>query len=86
MIFFLSETFIKKPWCRTEVHKAFLDEKPIVLMIWGKHNIKSMPKALRKHYETFTRVHWSVENGVPIMRPSWEHLCQTVVGLIGSNE
>ena len=85
VIFFLSETFVNKSWCRSEVHKAFLDEKPIVLMIKGKLDIKSMPKALRKHYETYTRVHWSEQHGEPIMRPDWDHLCQTIVGLFGSN-
>ena len=86
VVFFLSETFVNKPWCRTEVHKAFLEEKPIILMIQGKLDINSMPKALRKHYETYTRVHWSMQHGVPIMRPGWEHLCQTIVGHIGSNK
>ena len=85
VIFFLTETFIKKSWCRTEVHRAFCDEKPIVLMILGKLKTQYMPKVMRKYYETFTRVHWSLENGQYIMRPSWEHFCETIVGLIGTN-
>ena len=83
VIFFLSDTFINKSWCRSEVHKAFCDEKAIVLMILGKLNLKSMPRVLRKHYETFTRVHWSIESGQYVMRPNMEHFCETIVGLIG---
>ena len=83
VIFFLSDTFINKSWCRSEVHKAFCDEKPIVLMIFGKLNLKSMPRVLRKHYDTFTRVHLSLESGEYVMRPNMEHFCETIVGLIG---
>ena len=84
VIFFLSDTFIQKPWCRSEVHKAFCDEKPIILMMSGKINTALMPTALHKHYETFTRVHWTMEHGEPVMRPDWDHLCETIVGLIGT--
>ena len=83
VIFFLSDTFINKSWCRSEVHKAFCDEKAIVLMILEKLNLKSMPRVLRKHYETFTRVHWPIESGQYVMRPNMEHFCETIVGLIG---
>ena len=86
VIFFLSNTFINKSWCRSEVHKAFCDEKPIVLMILGKLRLKSMPRVLRKHYGTFTRVHWSLENGQYVMRPNMEHFCETIVGLIGKTD
>lgn len=84
VIFFLSDTFIQKPWCRSEVHKAFCEEKPIGLMMSGKINTALMPTALHKHYETFTRVHWTVEYGEPVMRPDWDYLCETIVGLIGT--
>ena len=83
VIFFLSDSFIHKSWCRSEVHKAFCDEKPIILMVYGKLKTDSMPKVLCKHYETFTRVHWSLGNGEPVMRPDFEHLCETIVSLIG---
>ena len=86
IIFFLSDTFINKSWCRSEVHRAFCDEKSIVLMIQGKLDIKSMPRVLRKHYETFTRVHWTLHGGQYVMRPNMEHFCATIVGLIGKTD
>ena len=86
VIFFLSNTFINKSWCRSEVHKAFCDEKPIILMILGKLDVKSMPRVLRKHYETFTRVHWSLQSGQYVMRPNMENFCATIIGLIGKKD
>ena len=67
----------------SEVHKAFCDEKPIVLMILGKLNLKTMPKVLRKHYDTFTWVHWSLKSGEYVMRLNIENFCETIVSLLG---
>ena len=86
VIFFLSDIFINKSWCRSEVHKAFCDEKQIVLMIQGKLDLKSMPRVLRKHYETFTRVHWTLHGGQYVMRPNMKDFCATIVGLIGKTD
>ena len=85
VMFFLSDTFFKKPWCRNELYKAFCENKHIVLMIWGKVNVKQMPRILRNHFETYTRVHWSLESGDPVMTPGWDQLCEDIVRLIGKN-
>ena len=86
IVFFLSENFCTKQWCIDEVYQAFNDDKPIVLMMWGKVNTAMMPRILRKHYETYTRVHWTMENGELVMRPDWNQLCETIVRLIGSKK
>ena len=86
IVFFVSENFCTKEWCIDEVYKTFNEEKPIVLMMWGKVKTSMMPRVLRKHYETYTRVHWTMENGELVMRPDWNQLCETIVRLIGSGK
>ena len=85
VIFFLSNTFFKKPWCRNELYKAFCENKHIILMMWGKVNTKLMPRIVRNHFETYTRVHWSLESGEPVMTPGWDQLCEDIVRLIGTD-
>ena len=83
VVLFLSDNFCRKTWCRDEVYKAFGEDKPIILMMWGMVDTNIMPKVLRRHYEKNTRVHWMIENGEPVMRPGWNRVCEDIVRLIG---
>lgn len=67
VVFFVTDTFCSKMWCRNEALVAHCERKPIVLMLWDNLNTKKMPKSLYKHYQKYTGIHWSAENGVWVM-------------------
>ena len=81
VIFFVTNTFCKKMWCRNEALVAHYENKPIILMIWEDINLKQMPKYMYYHYQEHTRVHWVQENGVLVMKPDMDKLCEAIVSL-----
>ena len=85
VVFFVTNAFCRKAWCRNEALVAHSDNKPTVLMLWEKVDVKLMPKHLYKHYLLYTRVHWVQEQGQRIMKPDWNELCEAIVRLIGEN-
>ena len=85
VVYFVTNNFCRKMWCRSEALVAHCDNKPIILMLWEKVNIKLMPKHMSKFYQEYVRVHWVKENGQRVMQPGWDELCQAIVRLFGEN-
>ena len=85
VVFFVTNNFCRKRWCRNEAVVAHYDNKPIVLMLWEKVNIKLMPKYMSKFYQEYVRVHWVEENEQRVMQPGWDVLCEAIVQLFGEN-
>ena len=81
VVFFVTNTFCKKMWCRNEALVAHYENKPIILMIWEDINLKQMPKYMYHHYQEHARVHWVQENGVLVMKPGMDKLCEAIVSL-----
>ena len=81
VVFFVTNTFCKKKWCRNEALTAHYENKPIILMIWEDIDLKQMPKYMYHHYQEHTRVHWVQENGVRVMKPDMDKLCEAIVCL-----
>ena len=81
VVFFITNSFCKKMWCRNEALVAHYENKPTVLMMWENVDTKLMPKHLYKHFREYARVHWVHENGHRVMRPDWDVLCESIVGL-----
>ena len=81
VIFFVTNAFCRKLWCRNETLIAYYENKPTILMIWEELDLKLMPKYLYHHYQHHTRVHWVTENGQRVMKPDWDKLCESVVSL-----
>ena len=81
VIFFVTNSFCRKLWCRNETLIAYYENKPTILMIWEELDLKLMPKYLYHHYQHHTRVHWVTENGQRVMKPDWDKLCESVVSL-----
>ena len=81
VIFFVTNAFCRKLWCRNETLIAYYENKPTILMIWEELDLKLMPKYLYHHYQHHTRVHWITENGQRVMKPDWDKLCESVVSL-----
>ena len=85
VVFFVTNNFCRKMWCRNETLVAHYDNKPIILMLWEKVDIKLMPKHMSKFYQEYVRVHWIEENGQRVMQPGWDELCEAIVRLFGEN-
>ena len=81
VIFFVTNAFCRKMWCRNEALVAHYDNKPAVLMMWEKVDVTAMPKHLYKHYQEYVRVHWVQEGEERVMKPGWDELCEAVVRL-----
>ena len=81
VVFFVTNTFCKKKWCRNKALVAHYENKPIILMIWEDIDFKQMPKYMYHHYQEHTRVHWVQENGVLVMKPDMDNLCEAIVSL-----
>lgn len=86
VVFFITNTFLRKMWCKNETLVAHYENKPIVLMLWEKVDEKLMPKHLYKHYAEHARVHWVEENGQRVMKPGWDELCEAIVRLFAENK
>ena len=85
IIFFVTRSFCKHPWCEFEFDTAIQINKPVILMLFDNVKKRHMPAVLRTHFETYIRVHWSIQNGVPVMTPGWDVLCKTIVRLIAAH-
>ena len=81
VIFFVTNAFCKKMWCRNEAHIAYYENKPMILMIWEELDLNLMPKYMYHHYQHHARVHWVTEHGQRVMKPDWDNLCESVVSL-----
>ena len=81
VVFFITNSFCKKMWCRNEALVAHYENKPTVLMMWENVDPDLMPKHLYKHFREYARVHWVHQNGRRVMRPDWDVLCDSIVRL-----
>ena len=85
VIFFVTRSFCKHRWCKFEFDTAIQIKKPAILMMYGNVKKRHMPPVLRTHFETYVRVHWSIQNGVPVMTPGCDVVCKTIVRLIAAH-
>ena len=81
VIFFVTNAFCKKDWCKHEAQVAHNGNKRIILMIWEELDLKQMPKYMLYHYRERARVHWVLENGERIMKSDMDKLCEAIVTL-----
>ena len=81
VVFFVTNDFCKKEWCRNEALVAHYENKPIILMIWEELDLRRMPRYMFHHYQEHTRVHWVQENGERVMKPNMDKLCEAIVSL-----
>ena len=85
VVFFVTNSFCEKVWCRNETLVAHNTNKHTVIMFWEKVDKTMLPKHLYKHLQECVCVYWVEEDGHRVMKPGWDKLCETVVGLF-SNE
>lgn len=86
VVFFVTNAFCKKMWCRNETLVAINENKPTILMLWEEVDLKLMPKHLYKHFQLYARARWVLKDGQRIMMPGWKELCETIVRLFRRDE
>ena len=86
VVFFVTNNFCKKMWCRSEAFIAHNENKPSILMLWENVDVKRMPKHMYRHFQLHTRVHWREKDGARVMFPDWKVLCETIVRLFGKEQ
>ena len=87
VVFFITNRFCRKSWCRNETLVAHYENKPMVLMLWENIDLKLMPRCLHSHYLNHARVHWIPdENGVRRIRPGWEEVCEVIASRFVQNQ
>ena len=87
VVFFVTNTFCRKQWCKNETLIAHYENKPIILMLWEEIDMTLMPRYLHKHYTNHARVHWvEDENGQRRMSPGWDKLCKVIVSKFAQNQ
>ena len=86
-VFFVTNMFCRKQWCKNETLIAHYENKPIILMLWEEIDTILMPRYLHKHYTNHARVHCvEDENGQRKMRPGWDKLCEVIVSKFAQNQ
>ena len=85
VVFFVTNDFCKKMWCRNEALTAYYESKPIVLLLWESIDLTLMPKHLHIYYAEYVSVHWVQENGTRLMKPGWDEVCEAIVRLFTEN-
>ena len=80
-VFFVTNSFCEKVWCRNETLVAQQSNKPTVLIFWEEVDGEILPKHINKHINEYTCVKWVDEDGRRVMKPGWDKLCKTIVGL-----
>ncbi|KAH3777926.1 hypothetical protein DPMN_179375 [Dreissena polymorpha] len=60
VLVFLSDNFCRSQFCCYELEKAFQLQKPIILMMKDKVDIRLMPPILRQLFNTYVRVLWKL--------------------------
>ena len=83
MIFFVSKSFCKQYWCKFEFEAAVHSGKPLILMMYGKVSRRRMPPVLRNRFDSYTRAHLTIQDGVPVITPDWDFLCSSIIRLVG---
>ena len=79
VIVVVSDNFCRSLYCRNEFDQAYLQRKPIVLMMLGNVNEELMMPTLKRLYKRDVRVLWKTENGQFVLTTSWENICSSIL-------
>ncbi|XP_052807094.1 toll-like receptor 4 [Mya arenaria] len=80
----VSKAFCKKTWCKNEVFTAIHEQRPVVLILLEEVELSLMPKVLRKHFLTTTRVTWTRHDITP--KPDVQTICRGIVQLMAKEQ
>ena len=79
VIVIVSDNYCRSSYCRNEFDQAYLQRKPIVLMMLGNVNEELMMPTLKRLYKRDVRVLWKTENGQFVLTTSWENICSSIL-------
>jgi hypothetical protein len=79
VILVVSDNFLRSSYCQYELDQAYLQRKPIVLMLLGHVDEELMTPTMKQLYKRDVRILWTVENGQFALKNTWENICSSVL-------
>ena len=74
-----SNNFCRSSYCQNEFDQAYIQRKPIVLMLLGEVDEELMAPSMKQLYRRNVRILWKVENGQYVLKSTWENICSSVL-------
>ncbi|XP_053383695.1 toll-like receptor 4 [Mercenaria mercenaria] len=79
IIIVVSNNFCRSAYCQNEFDQAYMQKKPIVLMLMEHVEEELMTPTLRQLYKRDVRILWTVENGQYVLKTAWENVCRSIL-------
>ncbi|XP_045174598.2 toll-like receptor 8 [Mercenaria mercenaria] len=79
IIIVVSNNYCRSAYCQNEFDQAYIQRKPIVLMLIEHVEEELMMPTLRQLYKRDVRILWTVENGQYVLKTTWENVCRSVL-------
>ncbi|XP_053383694.1 toll-like receptor 4 [Mercenaria mercenaria] len=79
IIIVVSNNFCRSAYCQNEFDQAYMQRKPIILMLMEHVKEELMMPTLRQLYKRDVRILWTVENGQYVLKTAWENVCRSVL-------
>ncbi|XP_060597181.1 toll-like receptor 2 [Ruditapes philippinarum] len=79
VILLLSNNFCRSSYCRNEFDQAYMQRKPVVLMMLGNVEEELMMPTLKNLYKRDARILWKIENEQVVLNTTWENICSSLL-------
>ncbi|XP_060598651.1 protein toll-like [Ruditapes philippinarum] len=79
VILLLSDNFCRSSYCQNEFNQAYMQGKPIVLMILGNVEEELMMPSLKSLYRRNVRILWKVDNNEFVLSTTWGNVCNSLL-------
>ncbi|XP_053383693.1 toll-like receptor 4 [Mercenaria mercenaria] len=79
IIIVVSNNFCRSSYCQNEFDQAYMQRKPIVLMLMEHVEEELMMPTLRQLYKRDVRILWTSENGQFVLKTTWKNVCRSVL-------
>ncbi|XP_053383692.1 toll-like receptor 4 [Mercenaria mercenaria] len=79
IIIVVSNNFCRSSYCQNEFNQAYMQRKPIVLLLMDHVDEELMMPTLRQLYKRDVRILWTFENGQFVLKTTWENVCRSVL-------
>ncbi|XP_060597178.1 toll-like receptor 2 [Ruditapes philippinarum] len=79
VILLLSNNFCRSSYCRNEFDQAYMQRKPVVLMLLGNVEEELMMPTLKNLYKRDVRILWKIENEQVVLNTTWENICSSLL-------
>ncbi|KAL4229786.1 MTH538 TIR-like domain (DUF1863) [Mactra antiquata] len=82
VIILVTEEYCKSNYCTSELEKAYIKRRPVILMFKDYVNENLMTKTMKDLYKRNVRILWMKQNEEYILQTSWENVCTAILDLM----